>query len=235
MNEIPVMTPVKRPFYQLWIDAVTKPTVPSYEGIAAEPDASLGNAALWLFIAMLVGSVLSALIALPFGANIASQLAPLLDNVPAESRDALRTILGGTGGGGIFGLVCGAPIGAVFGFVFYFIGTAIQSWIARLFGGTGAFEKFFFVNAAFYAPIFLVTSFISNIPLINCLTIFVSLYALYLNFVSLQAVHKLTSGKAVMVILIPLLVACFLVACILFVGLAVLAPVINNVFQNLPK
>jgi hypothetical protein len=235
MNEFPDSTSAKRPIYQVWIDAVTKPNIANYESIANEPDASVGTAALWLFAALAVGGIIGGLISLLFGSSLSSQLGPLLQSLPPESQETLQPLLGSAGGAGgsFLGVICGAPVGAVFGLLGYFIGVGIQSWLATLFGGTGSFGKFFYVNAAYQAPITLVTSIVGNIPLVGCLGIFIGLYSLYLNFISLQAVHKLTSGKAVIVILIPIFVACLLSICMTVFFVAVLGPAVGDVFNSI--
>jgi Yip1-like protein len=225
--------PEKRPIFQLWIDSITKPTVENYEAIAADPGTSIGNAAIWLFIALVIGGFVGGLFGLMFNSNMLSQFGTLINNLPPDSQEALRSLFSRTGGSFV-GVVCGAPIGAVFGLFFYFIGLGIQHWLAQLFGGVGVFEKFFALNATFYTPIALVTGVLANIPLISCLGVLISFYAVYLNFLSLRAVHKLTSGKAVTVILIPVLIACLLAACIVFFGLAMLIPILRQTNPNTP-
>ena len=182
------------------------------------------------------GGVIGALFSLPFGNNLSSQLGPLLQYLPPDSQQTLGTLLesGGTRtGGGLLGVICGAPIGALFALFFYFIGMGIQNWLATLFGGTGSFGKFFIANAAYYTPIVLITSIIGNIPFVNCLGFLLSLYIIYLNFIALQAVHKLTSGKAVIVILIPMFVGCLFTICFLVFALALLGPAVSDVFNSI--
>lgn len=228
----PVFGSENRSMFQIMLDAVTKPTLENYERIAQSPNATIANGALWLFLAVLVGSLVGGLIGLPFqGFGISDQLGPLMQELPPEARELLRST-GGVGGG-FFGVICGAPVGAVMGLLFYFIGVGIQHWIARLFGGTGAFDKFFFTQASYGAPVALVSGILSNIPLLNCVTFFISLYSIFLNFLSIRAVHRLDSGKAILVILVPGIVLCVLLGCCLILGLAVLGPVISEVFSQL--
>ncbi len=220
----------KRTMLQIMIDAITKPSLANYESLAREPGATLANGALWMFIALLVGALVGGLIGLPFQGSLPQQLGPLLQEALPETRELFRSIFesGAAGGMGLFGVICGAPVGAVIGLLFYIIGVGIQSWIARLFGGTGAFDKFFFVNAAFGAPIALTTGILQSIPIVNCVVFFISLYSIYLNFLTIRAVHQLDSGKAILVLLIPLIVGCVVGLC-LGVGLAaILVPIISG-------
>ncbi len=228
----PVFGSENRSMFQIMLDAVTKPTLENYEQIAQAPNASIANGALWLFLALLVGSLVGGLIGLPFqGGGIGDALGPLMQDLPPETRELLQGM--GSSGGGFFGVICGAPVGAVIGLLFYFIGVGIQHWIARMFGGAGAFDKFFFTQASYGAPIALASGILSNIPLVNCVAFFISLYSIFLNFLSIRAVHRLDSGKAVLVILVPGIILCVLLGCCLFVGLAVFGPAIGEVFSQL--
>lgn len=221
-----------RSMIQIMLDAVTKPTLQNYEGIAHSSKASIANGALWLFLGLLVGSLVGGLVGLPFqGGGIAEQLGPLLQDAPPETQELLRNF--GGGGMGFFGVICGAPVGALFGLFFYFIGVGIQHWIARLFGGTGAFDKFFFTQAAYSAPVALVSGLLGSIPFVNCITFFISLYSIFLNFLSIRAVHKMDSGKAILVILVPAIVFCLLFVCCLAIVLALLGPAVGEVFSQI--
>ncbi|MEJ5223016.1 MAG: Yip1 family protein [Anaerolineales bacterium] len=236
MNNSPYNEPVfgsdNRSMIQIMLDAVTKPTLENYERTAQAPNASLANGALWLFLALLVGSLVGGLIGLPFqGGGVMEQLGPLLQDAPPELRELLRNTSGG--GMGFFGIICGAPVGALFGLLFYFIGVGIQHWIARLFGGAGAFDKFFFTQASYGAPIALLSGVLSSIPFVNCITFFISLYSIFLNFLSIRAVHRLDSGKAILVILVPAIVFCLLFVCCWVIVLAIFGPVIGEVFSQI--
>ncbi len=221
--------------FQTWINAVTKPNEASYQELANSPHAKTSNALIWLFIAALVGGLLGGLLGLVFSGagNAMGEIMSQMQDVPPELREAFQAGDAFSAGGGLVGVLCGAPIGALVGVLFFFIGAAIQNWIARMFGGVGDLEKFVFVNAAYSAPIGLATSLLSNIPVLNCLTIFISFYSLYLNYLSIRTVHQLTPGKSIMVILIPALVFCLFFACLFFLFAAVLAPAIGGVIEQI--
>jgi len=235
MNETPnfnepMYAGENRTMIQIMLDAVTKPTLENYERTAQAPNATIANGALWLFLALLVGALVGGLIGLPFQGNLPQQLGPLFDNASPEMRRMLLSFFQNRFNGSFstFSMICGAPISAIFILVSYFIGVGIQHWIARMFGGTGEFRKLFFVTATFATPISLVTSVLGNIPVVNCIAALVSFYSIFLSFLSIRAVHKLESSKAIIVLLIPIIIGCVLVLCLGGAIFAILVQLFSN-------
>ncbi|MBD3203832.1 hypothetical protein GF327_06030 [Candidatus Woesearchaeota archaeon] len=90
-----------------------------------------------------------------------------------------------------------AGIGAVIGSI---IGAGVTHILAKLFGGEGSFMEL-------YRPLG-VGSLLSWIPMLGAL---ISLWNLVVTVITLEEVHKLSTGKAVFVVLIPVLVALVIV------------------------
>ncbi len=104
-----------------------------------------------------------------------------------------------------------APILAAIGL---FIGAGILHLLVMLIVGSGnsGYEATFRVSA--YAA---VTSLVSWIPIVNFI---VGLYGIYLAVVGVREVHATTTGKAVLVVLIPVAVVIVLALILLAIGAA---------------
>jgi hypothetical protein len=207
------------PWYTVWITALTKPTVKDYETIVAQPNVSTGNAALWVFAASAIGylitfGILAILPGLnPFSRELASGSAPGL-------------------GFGVF-VICLAPVAAVFSVIGLFLTAGISHIVARALGGIGTFSQLAYAIAAYTAPISLVATFIGLIPFVNCLSFPIGLYALFLNVLSVKAVHKFGWGRAFVSSVFIIALILVGVSCLLIGILALLGPAIGNVFSNI--
>jgi hypothetical protein len=107
-----------------------------------------------------------------------------------------------------------APIGGAIGI---FIAAAIQQLLVRLV--VGARNSGFSVTfrVASYTQ---VTSLVNWIPIIGPL---LALYGIYLSTVGIREMHGTTTGKAVLVTVIPFVVALMVLAILLAVGVALFA------------
>jgi hypothetical protein len=105
--------------------------------------------------------------------------------------------------------------------------------VARALGGVGTFSQLAYAIAAYTAPISIVATIIGAIPLVNCLGIFIAVYAIGLNILSIKAVHKFSWGRAVLssVLIIGVLLA--VAACLVIVVLALMGPAIGSVFSGI--
>lgn len=204
------------PWYRLFIKAVTKPNVATYEEIANHPDVSLGKALTWLFGASIIGGIISAILTTVFG----------LINSLISGGSAVDELAYSLGFGFGF-LLCGIPIVMVLFVIF----NGITHGIAKLLGGTGEFEQLLFTVATYTVPISIVTSIINSIPYIGFIGLFISLYAIALNVISVKAVHELDWGRSVAAsLLIPIIFACLAVCVIVL--LTLMGPAIGSVFSN---
>ncbi|MBI9049143.1 MAG: YIP1 family protein [Anaerolineaceae bacterium] len=223
-SEIPMVEKRNRPMIQTWIDALTNPNTEMYAELAQAENAKTNTAWLWVFIGALVGAVISSILTAIFGNPAMTQIASMIGETSAEIP------LEQTGIGSILiGIVCGAPLGALLGTLFFALGIVIQNWIANMFGGEGSLDSFAFVYAAFSAPIGIVTSTLAAIPFVGpLLSGLVGLYSLYLAALTLHVVKRLSWGKAIIVLLIPLILVAILFGCLA----ALLVPIIISSFSN---
>ena len=124
----------------------------------------------------------------------------------------LIVIIGGTLSGianlaGTFDLLLVILAPMVVGLIFFFVSVGIIHLLARLFGGKAGYMELF--RAQSHVQIL---SWLVIIPFLgNTLNFLVSLWSIVVSVVILENVHKLSRGKAVMVVLIPAIVFMLLV------------------------
>jgi len=215
-----------KPFYQVWISALTKPNEATYSEIASTPNAKPTTAYLWVFIGFLVEFVLSGLVS---GSRYSGMLGQY----------------GGSGlGSGIVGTlitaICGGPILAVIATLFFAIGTAIIQWIAKMFGGQGTYNQLVYVFAAIATPFALIAGVLSlfaAIPYVGlCFSIILfvaALYVLVLNIIAVKGVNQFGWGQAAGSVLIPLVVILLVCGCLAGITALALGSAISNVFNSI--
>ena len=97
------------------------------------------------------------------------------------------------------------------GVVGLIVEAAILNFLAKLFGGKGNFARTAYLMGAYLAPLGMISSIVALIPVVNCLAVVLSFYQFWLNVIALQVAHRMPSGRAIIVILIPGLL--FVVGC----------------------
>lgn len=145
---------------------------------------------------------------------------------------AAGTLFGGVGLGatlGVGGLVVAVIGSVVLGVVGSYVMNHILLFASKLMGGTGEFNKQFYLYAITAAPVMILAGIANLIPVVGMLlAMLVSLYALYLWILMLKEVHGFDLGKAV----IALILSAVIIAVIAFViglviamlGIAYLTP-----------
>lgn len=219
----PVMEPKSGPagWLQIWIKAVTKPNEQTFIDISESPEAKTQTALIWSAIAGFIGGI---------GVGIGSALSVLIRGG------------GNSTGAGTFAMyICGFPIlMAIISPIGLAFSTALFQWVAKLFGGTGSFEKLIYSLAAISVPITIVsgaTSLLSGVPIVGiCISLFsivISLYTVFLNITAVKAVNRFGYGQAAGSVLIPAFVIGIFCGCIVFIGMLALGPVIGDAFGQI--
>jgi Yip1 domain len=213
-----------------WMAAFTKPSEGTFAKIVAQPGANATKAFLWVFVASLITSFASAIAQLfSFG----RQFIFLRQYLPPEIANQLPA--GGAPSFGIGTVICGAPVAAVIAVIGFAIGTALVQWVAKLFGGTGSFEKLAYAFSMItvpYSVVVAVLTLVGIIPLIGILTGLISFalifYVIVLEILAVKAVDRLDTGKSVGAVLLPGIAILLIICCCVIVGAAVLIPAIRN-------
>jgi hypothetical protein len=200
------------PWLNIWIDALTKPSVETFERISDSPHATTRRAYNWVFIASAIGAVVTGLISFAPAAGV-------------ETEGLLGVSLGM--------LICLVPVSGLFAVLGLIISAGISQAVASALGGEGTFSKLAYAIASYAAPLSLVSSAMSTIPYVQCLGIPLAVYGIVLNVIAIKAVNKFSWARAVgssVLILVGLLA---LVAVLVIVLLALLGPAIGSVFSNI--
>src|SRR6266852_8723970 len=102
----------------------------------------------------------------------------------------------------------------------FFITVGIYYLIAKAFGGQGTFLAQSYSSTLFYVPLTIISSVIGLIPFLGSLAgIAVFIYEIVLGIYMMMAVHRLTGGKATLVVLFPIIVLVALSGLIFMIAL----------------
>ncbi|MCL4528552.1 MAG: YIP1 family protein [Chloroflexi bacterium] len=218
-----------KPFFQVWMDALTKPSEATFAELAASPNAKSSTAYLWVFVGFLIEFFLSFLVPQRALGSMLSQY----------GIDTGQQVGGGFASTAIR-LVCGAPILALIGTIFFAIGVVLVQWIAKMFGGRGTSAQLAYAWAAFAAPYSIVAgvfSLLAAIPFVGlCFSILLfvfSIYIIVLEVIAVKGVNQFGWGAALGAVFIPGLVIGLLCACIVGVMIFALGPAIGNAFSTI--
>ena len=119
------------------------------------------------------------------------------------------------------------PITSVIGWL---IGSAIIYVFAMLFGGKGDFVKQSYLIALYAAPLMVVSSIVSLIPFVGpILSLLVSLYGIYLLTMSIKQAHKVSTGKAIAIWLVPVVIVAVLVSVLAVGFLMTMLPMMGQI------
>jgi len=218
-SNAPMTTGGPKPFFQVWLDALTKPNEGTFAAMAASPNAKAMTGYLWVFIGSLVAALLSALVPNAELTRLLQQNG-LGDQLPNGAMGSMVTRL-----------LCGAPISALISTLFFAIGVVLVGWIAGMFGGKGTNDQLAYTFAAISAPFTVVSGLLSllgGIPFVGlCTSIIILLGLLYtvvLAVMAVKGVYHVGWGGAAGAVLIPIAVGIGVCACALFaVGASIAA------------
>ena len=210
--------------FQTWVNVLTHPNEQTFESEKASPNATLQTALIWIVGAAVITAILGVFQSLIFRGTAMTgmqQIMNMADLPPDVAAQMNAAISGGafaamTGAGGFLGIIL-TPI-------FFLIGVGIFHLISKLLGGQGQFEKYAYLIATFQAPISIVSALLAFVPVLGgCVGALISIYSLVLAYFATKVNYGLTSGKALIVVLVPLILLLLVFGCIIFAvaGLAI--------------
>ncbi|MBE7436366.1 MAG: YIP1 family protein [Anaerolineales bacterium] len=244
MDQMPSNAPImeSKPgvagWFQVWTKVFTKPSEQTFVEITEGPEAVARTAYIWVFIAGTISGIIQAILRAIYAAMGMTPQLP----IPGLEEYIPQTTTGdpGTTVTALVSGICGAPLAGLVSVLFFAIGVAIVQWVAKLFGGTGSYEKLAYAVGAISLPLTIVTSILSlfsAIPFVGICTGVISfgfaIFAIYLQIAAVKAVNRFGWGQAAGSVLIPWLVIVFVCGCLVFGGLLLLGPVIGNVFGEI--
>ena len=220
---------------ETWISAVTKPNEGTFAQIVAQPGATAGKAFLWVFLASILTSFTSLIVQ---AVGFSGQMDMFREFLPPEIARELP--VGAAPSIGFGTAICGAPVGAIVAVLGFAIWVALVQWIAKLFGGTGSFDKLAYAFSAIIVPYSVVAAVLSLLGLIpfigilfGLISLALSIYVIVLEVLAVKAVNGLDTGKAAGAVLLPAVVIFFFVCCCALIVGVVMGTAIGGVFDSI--
>jgi hypothetical protein len=209
---------------QTWVNALTKPGESFFAAEREKPSASLSTALIWIIAASVIGGLLSVLRSSIFPST-AGGFDQVVDLLPAEVQGDLGAVVetGATGGTAFdFASIILGPL-------FFIIGVGIYHVIATVLGGNGQFGRYAYLYATFSAPLIIVTSVLGFIPVLGgCLSALLAIYRLVLAYHATKVEYGLSEGRAVIVVLAPVLAGLILGACVVIFALGTIFSILGS-------
>ena len=168
---------------EVWLRALTQPSVATYEEFVSRPDVSARRAYAWVFVSSLIASGLAVL-----GFSLLGGLSALGAEQGLDLTGNLGTL--------ILALICIGPITGLFSIIGLVITVGIKQWVARALGGTGSYLELSYAIAAYLAPLSIITGLLGIVPLLNCLNLPLGIYGFFLNVLAIKSVHRFGWGRA---------------------------------------
>lgn len=204
--------------FQTWVNVLTKPGEEVFAAEREKSSATLSTALLWIIAASVISAILGLLQAQIFSSAMGG-MSQLVEMLPADLQGELGPIseTGSSGGiGSSLSLIIIGPIG-------FLIGVGIFHVIATVLGGRGQYGRYAYLIATFGAPLTIVSSVLGFVPGVGaCFGVIVAIYQLVLSFHATKVEYGLSQGRAIVVVVAPVLLFVVLVVCLLVVGLGFL-------------
>ena len=202
--------------WQTWVRVLTNPNEATFAAERQKPTATLTTGLIWMLIAGVVAGVLGFLQSVIMAGAVQGAIPQILEQVdlPPEAKAQLLPLLNSGMLGGLGASSLGSIISVPLGFL---IGVGILWLVAKLLGGVGDYGRYAYLNATYMAPLTILSSILGLIPFAGgCIAFFVYIYQLVLTYYATKVEHQLSSGRAIIVVLIPVIVAILLLSCIVF-------------------
>ncbi len=181
--------------------ALTQPSVETFTLLSHAPGVSSRQAHTWVFISGLVGSILAGSIGLAVGILLGAKSSA----GPSE-----------------LDLLILSPVVALFLLALFIIGVGIALACAHALGGKGIYLRLAYSMAAFVAPLLVIGSILSALPLVNATNLLIVLYGIWLSMVAVRAITHLTWPRALLTLVLTLGVLLLLLAGFIIVTLPLL-------------
>ena len=221
----------------VWIKAITQPNEQTFVDITEHPDMSARTAYIWIF---LVGTLSGIIQAFATAIRAATGVGSPFQNIPGMEQYIPQSTGGGMGfGASLIGGLCASPFAGLLSIVFFALFVALIQWIAKMFGGTGSYDKLLYAFAAIAVPFTIISSLfslLSAIPYVGICAGVISfglfIYYLVLQVMAVKAVNRFGWGQAAGSVFIPGCTVFIVCACLVAGGMMLLVPVIRNAING---
>ena len=205
--------------FQTWLNVLTKPGEEVFTAEREKASATLKTALVWMILASVISALLGTLQAQIFSSPLGG-ISQVMEMLPAELQGEIGPISEtDTPGGSFLNLSI-----IIFGPITFLIGVGIYHVVASVLGGRGQFGRYAYLYATFGAPIIIVGSILGFLPAVGgCLAGILGIYQVVLNYFALKVEYELSQGRAIVVVVAPLLVGMALAACLAIALVGMLA------------
>lgn len=205
---------------ETWRRVLTQPGEPVFEQEKGNPNGTLQTALIWMVIAGVVAGIFGWISSMLGASSVDAMISQmgLPPDVEAQMRPMIAAAIGGAG----WAAIIMVP-------VFFLISTFIIHLIAKVLGGQGEYSKFAYLASTFQAPLTMASAVLALIPFLGgCVSLFITIYTYVESFFAIKVNYGLTTGKAIAVILIPIIILFLLFVCAAIVIGGSIAALSNN-------
>ena len=209
--------------FQTWLNVLTKPGEEVFTAEREKSSATLKTALVWMIMASVIAALLGTLQAQIFSSPLGG-VGQIMEMLPTELQGELGPITEtDTPGGSFLNLSI-----IIFGPITFLIGVGIYHIVASVLGGRGQFGRYAYLYATFGAPIVIAGSILGFLPAVGgCLGGILGIYQIVLNYFALKVEYELSQGRAIVVVVAPLLVGLALAACLAIALVGMVASVMQ--------
>lgn len=202
--------------FQTWMKVLTNPGAEVFLAEREKPSATLTTGLVWIILAALVTALLG-LLRTQLVASSLDGLAEMVDLMPPELRGFMEMALNNDSFVSLSSIII-TPI-------FFIIGVGILHLVASVLGGRGQFGRYAYLNATFAAPLAMISSLLGFVPVVGgCLGGILTIYGWVLTYFATKVEYGLSDGRAIVVVLAPILAVVVLVLCVAVLAIALLFP-----------
>ena len=205
--------------FQTWMKVLTSPGAEVFLAEREKPAATLTTGLVWIILAALVTALLGLLRTQPVASSL-DGLAEMVGLMPPDLRGFMEMIVNNDS------LISNASLfSIIITPLFFIIGVGILHLVASVLGGRGQFGRYAYLNATYAAPLAMISSLLGFVPVVGgCLGGILTIYGWVLTYFATKVEYGLSDGRAIVVVLAPILAVFVLVLCVAVLAIALFIP-----------
>lgn len=205
--------------FQTWMKVLTSPGADVFLAEREKPSATLTTGLVWIILAALVTALLG-LLQTQLNASSLDGLAEMVGLMPPDLRGYMEMIVNNDS------LISNASLfSIIITPLFFIIGVGFLHLVASVLGGRGQFGRYAYLNATYAAPLAMISSLLGFVPVVGgCLGGILTIYGWVLTYFATKVEYGLSDGRAIVVVLAPILAVFVLVLCVAVLAIALFIP-----------
>lgn len=205
--------------FQTWMKVLTSPGADVFLAEREKPSATLTTGLVWIILAALVTALLG-LLQTQLNASSLDGLAEMVGLMPPDLRGYMEMIVNNDS------LISNASLfSIIITPLFFIIGVGFLHLVASVLGGRGQFGRYAYLNATYAAPLAMISALLGFVPVVGgCLGGILTIYGWVLTYFATKVEYGLSDGRAIVVVLAPILAVFVLVLCVAVLAIALFIP-----------